>query len=83
MSQSSSSRLAPAWVAVLLTVLGIIFVVLAVLYFADTAAKLPSFMPGHQAGSMHKHTKHGILAAVLAVLAFAGAWLSGGRKRSR
>ena len=82
MSSARSNRNAPAWVTVVLVVLGVALAVVAVIYFVDTAGKLPSFFPGHQAGSAHHHTKHGILAAVVALLAFAGAWLSGGTKRT-
>ncbi|MDP9117792.1 MAG: hypothetical protein M3O28_11165 [Actinomycetota bacterium] len=81
-NSSSPSRNAPMWVTALLGVLAVVFAIIAVIYFADTAAKLPSFLPGHQSGSAHHHAKHGIVAAILAVLALAGAWLSGGTRRS-
>lgn len=53
-----------------------VFVVLAVVYFTRTAGDLPSFLPGHQAGSAHHHTKHGVAMVGLAVLALIGAWFS-------
>ena len=83
MSNTSSTRNAPVWVTTLLVVLAIVLAVVAVIYFADTAGKLPSFFPGHQAGSSHHHAKHGIAAAIVALLALAGAWMSGGKKRVR
>jgi amino acid permease len=52
------------------------FVVVGVVYFTQTAASLPSFVPGHQAGSAHHHVKHGIAMIGLACLALVGAWFS-------
>ena len=65
----------------LLAVLAVVLAVVAVLYLSETAGKLPAFFPGHAAGSSHHHTKHGIIAAILAVLALVGAWISSGRRR--
>lgn len=61
-------------------VLGIIFVILAIIYFITPAASLPSFLPGHQAGLMTKHTKHGIGAFILGLACFAFAWFQSGKK---
>jgi hypothetical protein len=57
---------------------GIVLLVLAALYFIDSADALPSFMPGHEAGSAHHHIKHGIAALILAVGAFIFAWFQTG-----
>jgi amino acid permease len=75
------ARNAPVWVTVLLAAVGVVLVAVAIVYFAESAANLPGFFPGHQAGSSHHHTKHGIAALVVGLVAFAGAWLSSGRKR--
>ena len=64
-------------------ILGIVFVVVAALYFAQTAGDLPSFFPGHQAGSSHHHTKHGIAALVVGLGCFVFAWFQTGPSRSR
>jgi hypothetical protein len=77
---SRSNRNSPVWATVALAVIGVLLAVVAALYFADTANNLPSFLPGHQAGSTHHHTKHGLAAAIVALLAFAGAWMSAGRR---
>lgn len=84
MSRTSgvSGRNAPLWATALLVLVGLVLLVVAVVYFTDTAANLPSFFPGHQAGSPHHHTKHGIAAAIVALLAFIGAWMSAGQKRN-
>jgi hypothetical protein len=58
--------------------LGIVFLVIAVVYFAEPAGSLPSFFPGHEAGSSHHHTKHGIAAAVVALACFIFAWFQSG-----
>jgi hypothetical protein len=53
---------------------GIVLLVIAVFYFVDTASALPSFFPGHEAGSSHHHVKHGIAALVLGLGALVLAW---------
>jgi hypothetical protein len=78
----ATTRNAPAAVTIGLIVLGIVFAVIGVVYFVDTAAHLPSFFPGHQAGDTKHHVKHGLLAIVLAVVCWVGAWLSSGTKQS-
>jgi len=63
-----------------LIVLGILFVVIGVIYEIQTAGHLPSFLPGHQAGSTTHHVKHGIAAFALALIAWIGAWFTTGRR---
>jgi Na+/H+ antiporter NhaD/arsenite permease-like protein len=67
-------------------VLGIVLVIVAIVYFVDTAHSLPSFFPGHVSASdseaSHHHTKHGIAALVLALACFAFAWFQSGPKTS-
>lgn len=80
---SSSVRNAPIIVPVLLGLLGVVLIIIAVVYFTETAHQLPSFFPGHESGkngTLHHHTKHGILALVLGILALIGAWMTAGRK---
>lgn len=55
-------------------ILGVVLLVIAVIYAIEPASSLPSFFPGHQAGSSHHHVKHGIAAGVLAIGAFIFAW---------
>jgi hypothetical protein len=61
---------------------GILFVVIAVIYFVSTAHGLPSFFPGHVGASSseahHHHTKHGIAAIVIAAVCFVYAWFQTG-----
>jgi drug/metabolite transporter (DMT)-like permease len=59
----------------ILTVLGIVLLIFAGVYFIVPADQLPGFFPGHQAGVAHAHIKHGIVAAVVGVvLLAAGVW---------
>lgn len=53
--------------------LGLLFIVAAVLYITQPAGSLPGFLPGHEAGVMTHHTKHGILALALAICCFVAA----------
>jgi len=62
-------------------VLGIVFIVIALIYWIEPAKSLPSFFPGHQAGSSHHHTKHGIAAFLLGIACFVFAWFQSGPRR--
>jgi len=57
---------------------GLLFAVIAIIYFVEPAGSLPSFFPGHEAGSTHHHTKHGIAALVVALACFIFAWFQSG-----
>ena len=61
----------------ILTVLGLVLIVVAVVYFVMPADQLPSFMPGHEVGVAHVHVKHGIVAGVLGVVLLAVGWFTG------
>ena len=59
-----------------LTVLGIILLIVAAVYFVMPADQLPGFFPGHEAGVDRIHAKHGVVAGVAGlVLLAAGVWL--------
>ncbi|HZT91076.1 MAG TPA: hypothetical protein VFA05_03465 [Gaiellaceae bacterium] len=60
---------------------GIVLIVIAIVYWAEPAKSLPGFFPGHQAGSGHHHTKHGIAAFLLGVACLAFAWFRTGPNR--
>lgn len=66
---------------VLAIVLGIVLIAIAIVYWAEPAKSLPSFFPGHQAGSSHHHTKHGIAAFLLGVACLVFAWFNTGKKK--
>jgi hypothetical protein len=62
---------------------GLVLLVLAVLYAAEPASSLPSFLPGHEAGSTHHHIKHGIAAALLGIGCLVFAWFQTGPASGR
>ena len=62
-----------------LSLLGVVLLVLAAVYFLVPADQLPGFLPGHEAGVTHVHTKHGVVAAVLGVVLLAAGAFMGRR----
>jgi uncharacterized membrane protein HdeD (DUF308 family) len=62
-------------------VIGVVLIVISIVYFAEPAGSLPSFFPGHQAGSSHHHTKHGIAALLLGIACLVFAWFRSAPKR--
>ncbi len=58
------------------TLLGVVLLVIAAVYFLLPADQLPGFFPGHEAGVTRMHYKHGIVAGVFGVvLLAAGVWM--------
>jgi hypothetical protein len=59
-----------------LTLLGVVLLVIAAVYFLVPADQLPGFLPGHEAGVTRVHTKHGIISGVAGVILIAaGVWM--------
>ncbi len=69
--------------AILAIVLGLVLIAIAIVYWAEPASSLPSFFPGHQAGSSHHHTKHGIAAFLVGLACLVFAWFNTGGDRTR
>jgi hypothetical protein len=69
----------PAVVAIAV-ILGIALIALAVVYWIEPAGSLPSFVPGHEAGSGHHHVKHGIAAFFLGAALLVFAWFQTGKR---
>jgi hypothetical protein len=67
--------------AAVAALLGILLLVVAAIYWAEPARSLPSFFPGHDAGSSHHHVKHGIAAFFVGLACLAFAWFQTGPKR--
>ncbi len=65
----------------LAVILGVALIVVGIVYFAEPARSLPSFFPGHDAGSSHHHAKHGIAAVLVGLAFFAFAWFNTGPKK--
>lgn len=60
----------------LLIAVAAVFVVAGMVYLTKTAGNLPAFLPGHQAHSTHKHTKHALATFALAAISLVGAWFT-------
>ena len=59
-----------------LTLLGVILLVIAAVYFLVPADQLPGFMPGHEAGVTRVHVKHGVVSGVVGIILLAaGVWM--------
>jgi hypothetical protein len=58
--------------------LGTLLIAIAIVYFVSTASDLPSFFPGHKAGSSTHHVKHGIAALLLGLACYVLAWFQTG-----
>ena len=69
--------------ALVAVVVGVILIAIAIVYWAEPAHSLPSFFPGHQAGSNHHHTKHGIAAFLLGLACLVFAWFNTGGDRTQ
>lgn len=69
---------AVVWGAV---VAGFVLLALAVLYWVEPASSLPTFIPGHEAGSSHHHIKHGIAALFVGLALLVFGWFQTGGDR--
>jgi hypothetical protein len=70
-------------VVLLATLAGLILIALAVYYWAEPAHSLPSWLPGHEAGSNHHHVKHGIASLLVGLALLVFAWFQTGPRRTR
>ena len=60
----------------ILTLLGVVLLIIAAVYFLVPADQLPGFFPGHEVGATRMHYKHGIVSGVAGlVLIGAGMWM--------
>jgi hypothetical protein len=76
MSGSSSRSSGRTILAVILGVIALIFVVVAVIYLAEPAKSLPSFIPGHIAGSTGHHPLKATGCIVVGIVFAVGAWFA-------
>jgi hypothetical protein len=63
----------------IVTVIGVVLLVVAAVYFLVPADSLPSFFPGHETGLMRVRTKHGMLSGGLGVILLGVSWFMGRR----
>jgi hypothetical protein len=61
---------------VILGIVGIVCFVVGIVYIAEPAKSLPSFIPGHLAGSTGHHPLHIVAALILGVVFLVGAWFA-------
>ena len=62
--------------AVLLAIIAVIGLVVAIIYLAEPAKSLPSFIPGHIAGSSGHHPLKATGSFVVGVIFAVGAWFT-------
>ena len=59
-----------------LTLLGVILLIMAAVYFFVPADQLPGFFPGHEEGMTRVHMKHGIVSGIAGIALLAvGTWM--------
>ena len=76
MSGSSSRSSGRTILAVILGIIALIFIVVAVIYLAEPAKSLPSFIPGHIAGSTGHHPLKATGCLVVGIVFAVGAWFA-------
>jgi hypothetical protein len=60
----------------ILTLLGVVLLVIAAVYFLVPADQLPGFFPGHETGVTRVRIRHGIVSGVAGVVLIApGIWM--------
>jgi hypothetical protein len=62
-----------------LSLLGVVLLIVAAIYFVMPADQLPGFLPGYEAGVTRVHAKHGSVAAVAGLALLAAGWWMGRR----
>ena len=72
-SERSSGR---TILAVILGVIAVVFIVAALIYMAEPAKSLPSFIPGHMAGSTGHHPLRASGSLVVGIVFAVGAWFT-------
>ncbi len=79
MSSTSGSAERSSGRTILAAILGIIallFIVIAVIYAVEPAKSLPSFLPGHIAGSTGHHPLREVGSLVIGIVFAVGAWFA-------
>ena len=62
--------------AVILGIIALLFIVVAIIYIAEPAKSLPSFVPGHIDGSTGHHPLRAVGSLVIGVVFAVGAWFA-------
>jgi hypothetical protein len=61
---------------VILGIIALVFIVVAIIYLAEPAKSLPSFVPGHIAGSSGHHPLKAVGSLVVGIAFGVGAWFA-------
>ncbi len=75
-SGSSARSSGRTILAVILGIIALVFIVVAVIYLAEPAKSLPSFIPGHIAGSTGHHPLKATGCIVVGIVFAVGAWFA-------
>jgi preprotein translocase subunit SecY len=75
-SAESGSSSGKTILAVILGIIALVFIVIAVIYLAEPAKSLPSFIPGHIAGSSGHHPLKATGSLVVGIIFAVGAWFA-------
>jgi preprotein translocase subunit SecY len=62
--------------AVILGIIALVFIVVAIIYIAEPASSLPSFVPGRVAGSAGHHPLRIVGSFVIGIVFAVGAWFA-------
>jgi hypothetical protein len=76
MSGSSARSSGRTILAAILGVIALVFIVVAVIYLVEPAKSLPSFIPGHIAGSSGHHPLKATGSIVVGIVFAVGAWFA-------
>ncbi len=58
-------------------IVGLVLLAIAVAYWVIPAGSLPPWLPGFEAGATRVHPKHGIAAAIVAIVVLGYGWWIG------
>ena len=72
-AERSSGR---TMLAVILAIIALLFIVVAIIYLAEPAKSLPSFIPGHINGSTGHHPLKATGSLVVGIVFAIGAWFA-------
>ena len=63
----------------IVTILGVVLLIVAAMYFLVPADSLPTFFPGHETGLMRIRAKHGMLSGAVGIVLLIATWFMGRR----
>ena len=76
MSGSNARSSGRTILAAILGIIALVFIVVAIIYLVEPAKSLPSFIPGHIAGSSGHHPLKATGCIVVGIVLAVGAWFA-------